>query len=102
FRHGPRALAMVLVACSPIEPPAPRRAPAVVRPSDEYNPPPGPPVPPVVAAAPVRAPDRPSIAWPAALTWKSWPDATRDARLHNRPILLVVYAEWCPHCHELA
>src|SRR6185436_290647 len=37
-----------------------------------------------------------------AVSWLTWNDGLAVARRTHRPILLFVYADWCPHCRELA
>lgn len=34
--------------------------------------------------------------------WQPWDAAVKDAQAHKKPICLVVYGDWCPHCRELA
>ncbi|HEX2677705.1 MAG TPA: thioredoxin family protein, partial [Polyangiales bacterium] len=42
------------------------------------------------------------MAWGNAVTWQSWDSAQTIARKEGKPICLVVYANWCSHCKELA
>ena len=54
-------------------------------------------------APPAEAkPGKPHVEWPAQIPWKTWDQGLSEAKSTNRPILLVVYANWCPHCKELA
>ncbi len=45
---------------------------------------------------------RPPIKWPQAIAWKSWNEAQTISAETGKPICLVVYADWCPRCKELA
>lgn len=55
-------------------------------------------------AAPAPAPVRPARAAgeetfnAGAIDWKSYESALSLARKENKPVLLVVYTTWCPHC----
>lgn len=51
------------------------------------------------SAAPEKADH---IAWSDAVTWRDWETALRMAKEENKSVCLVVYADWCPHCKELA
>lgn len=42
------------------------------------------------------------IKWPQTIEWKSWADAQTISAETGKPICLVVYADWCPRCKELA
>jgi thiol-disulfide isomerase/thioredoxin len=47
-----------------------------------------------------EAADRP-IDWnDRQIAWVSLDEAVAAARIDPKPICLVVYAEWCPHCHK--
>ncbi|MFI5297543.1 MAG: thioredoxin family protein [Polyangiales bacterium] len=70
-------------------------------------PPPPPPSP--IAAAPARKPDPTPTAAPtpsatgeawggAGVVWRSPQDAFAEAKRTNKPIALVVFTTWCPHC----
>ncbi len=108
YRLGPLVLASVTLSCQPIERTPPRGAStASPPPVEDYNPPVHPRSPtaevPEVPTAAMPPPSRgAAIAWPSTLRARSWDDAIRDARTRHRPVLVVVYANWCPHCHELA
>ena len=48
----------------------------------------------VLLAAPVRAHD-----WnDKNIAWKSFDDGLAEAKKDKKPICLIVYTEWCPHC----
>jgi protein-disulfide reductase (glutathione) len=32
------------------------------------------------------------------VAWKSYEEGLKEAKSENKPILLVFYTEWCPHC----
>ena len=34
----------------------------------------------------------------AKVGWKSWDDGLAAAKKEKKPICLVIYTEWCPHC----
>lgn len=34
--------------------------------------------------------------------WHGWDAALKTAAAHKKTICLVIYADWCPHCRELA
>lgn len=54
-------------------------------------------------AAPPAAPGRGNaIAWDGPIQWKSWEEARALAEKGKKTIMLVIYADWCPRCHELA
>jgi thiol-disulfide isomerase/thioredoxin len=36
------------------------------------------------------------------IRWQSWEAASKPGRGPKQAICLVLYADWCPHCHELA
>ena len=42
------------------------------------------------------------IRWTGSMAWKTWEEGLAVARKENKPILLYVYADWCPHCRETA
>jgi len=49
------------------------------------------------------APEKPGdIAWGDAIAWRDWDAALRTAKAENKPLCVVVYANWCPRCKELA
>lgn len=52
------------------------------------------------ASAHPRGPN--DIAWTDSVAWKGWEDGVAQARADNRPIALLVYADWCPKCKALA
>ena len=57
------------------------------------------PVPP--APKPARAKAN-AIQWDDKISWaSSWEEGSKLAREGNKPIFLLVYADWCPHCRNL-
>jgi len=42
------------------------------------------------------------MAWGDKITWRSWDAAQASARSEGKSIGVVVYAEWCGRCKELA
>lgn len=51
--------------------------------------------------APRSAPNS-ELAWGDKITWRSWESAQSLARSQGKSICVVVYAEWCARCKELA
>jgi thiol:disulfide interchange protein len=50
-----------------------------------------------------RAPTEPSPGvWGDAVAWRDWETALRIAKAENKSLCVVVYADWCPRCKELA
>ena len=43
-----------------------------------------------------------SLKWGDKIAWRSWEAAQSIARSQGKSICVVVYAEWCPRCKELA
>lgn len=52
------------------------------------------------AAAPAKAKAN-AIQWDDQIPWKTWEEGSRLAKASNKPIFLLVYADWCPHCRNL-
>lgn len=42
------------------------------------------------------------MAWGDKISWRSWETALSEARSRNKAICVVVYADWCERCKELA
>jgi protein-disulfide reductase (glutathione) len=42
-----------------------------------------------------------AIEWSDSLAWKPWDEASKQAKASNKPMFLLVYADWCPHCRTL-
>lgn len=42
------------------------------------------------------------IDWPRGIEWQTFEKGARAAAKHTRPMCLVVYADWCGRCVELA
>ena len=40
--------------------------------------------------------------WPTNINWMTWQEGRQKAAEQGKPICLVVYADWCPRCRELA
>jgi len=82
------ALALALVACeasSIRSADAPGEAPVSAKSSSQH------------------APQKPrDIAWGDAIVWRDWDAALRTAKAENKSVCVVVYADWCPICKELA
>jgi thiol:disulfide interchange protein len=35
-----------------------------------------------------------------AISWREYDAGLAEARATNRPIVLIFYTDWCPHCHN--
>lgn len=66
--------------------------------------------PPSGVEAPAPAPDRGAaprpanangVEWHGSIEWHEWSDALGIASRTSKPIMVVVYADWCPHCRAL-
>lgn len=44
----------------------------------------------------------PPIKWQDDLEWLTWSEARTQSAANGKSICLVVYADWCPRCRELA
>lgn len=49
---------------------------------------------PVASSAPIH--------WDAPIQWTPWEQAHTRAKAENKPICLVIYADWCPKCRKIA
>ncbi|MDH5671096.1 MAG: thioredoxin family protein [Myxococcales bacterium] len=50
-----------------------------------------------------QAPTDPkAIQWTSRITWQSFEQGQAQAAAENKPLCLVVYADWCGRCKELA
>ncbi|MEY4580716.1 MAG: hypothetical protein RL701_5419 [Pseudomonadota bacterium] len=88
------ALLTTLLGCraAPVRPPPPR--------ADEV---PAPTLQVALKAEALPSPAAPThITWSDKVAWRNSDPALSDARAQGKPVCLVVYAEWCPHCKELA
>lgn len=57
---------------------------------------------PAAAQPPGNAPANPNgVEWRGAIEWHDWNEALRIASRSSKPIMVVVYADWCPHCRAL-
>jgi thiol:disulfide interchange protein len=56
-----------------------------------------------VPAAPAR-PAEPghAVEWKGNVAWHTWSEGLSLAARESKPILVLVYADWCPHCRELS
>lgn len=43
-----------------------------------------------------------AIDWAGPIKWQTWEAGTKEAAAKKKPMLLLVFAEWCPHCRSLA
>lgn len=57
------------------------------------------------AAAPTPAPraeaGEKKVHLPAEVAWQTWDKGLERARTERKPVMLVVYTDWCPHCRDL-
>jgi thiol-disulfide isomerase/thioredoxin len=42
------------------------------------------------------------VEWKGNVGWRTWEEALPVAKREGKPILVLVYADWCPHCRTLA
>ena len=49
-----------------------------------------------------RSAGKPVAKWPSNITWETWESGRQKAAEQGKPLCLVVYADWCPRCRELA
>jgi thiol-disulfide isomerase/thioredoxin len=57
---------------------------------------------PVPAPAPAaNAPQAHGVEWKGNIDWHTWDDGRTIASRDSKPIFVLVYADWCPHCREL-
>ncbi len=42
------------------------------------------------------------IHWDTPIQWTPWAEALGKAQAENKPVCLVVYADWCPKCRKIA
>ena len=54
----------------------------------------------LLLAKPADAAD--PIHWDAPVQWTPWAQAMTKAKAENKPLCLVVYADWCPKCRKIA
>jgi thiol-disulfide isomerase/thioredoxin len=65
---------------------------------------------PVVQAAVARtaepSPEPPApghaVEWKGSVAWHTWEEGLSLAKKESKPIMVLVYADWCPHCRALA
>jgi thiol:disulfide interchange protein len=61
--------------------------------------------PPTVAPTAEPAPLPPSpasgVKWTGTVKWHTWSEGLSIAGKESKPIMVLVYADWCPHCREL-
>ncbi len=55
---------------------------------------------PAVPAAPAGKPH--GIEWAGNINWVSYEQGVAKAKAEKKPLCVVVYADWCPRCRELA
>jgi len=55
---------------------------------------------PAATPTPTAAPS--DLKWPSSIPWQSWEQGVEQSHASGKPIMLVVYADWCARCKELA
>ncbi|MCB9522679.1 MAG: thioredoxin family protein [Myxococcales bacterium] len=45
---------------------------------------------------------RPDIKWAGPIPWKAYDEGLAEAKASGKAVCLVLYADWCPRCRELA
>jgi thiol:disulfide interchange protein len=56
----------------------------------------------VLLFAPLNLASAPKQDWNSSVTWRSYEEGLRKAKLQGRPVCLVLYTTWCPHCTAYA
>ncbi|HVW29042.1 MAG TPA: thioredoxin family protein [Polyangiaceae bacterium] len=57
-----------------------------------------------VAPTPEPSPSPPAahgVEWKGNVQWHTWEEGLSIAAKESKPILVLVYADWCPHCRAL-
>lgn len=57
---------------------------------------------PVSAVLPKRAAAGAQLELPTNVAWQGWDAGLARAKAENKPVMLLVWAHWCPRCRELA
>lgn len=52
------------------------------------------------ARAPLGTEGAEGADWNAAVAWREYAAGLAEAKQQGRPVLLVFYTDWCPHCHN--
>jgi thiol-disulfide isomerase/thioredoxin len=58
--------------------------------------------PPSPQPAPAHAQGPNDIHFPSTIEWHTWDEGLRLAKAQHKPMMVVVYADWCPKCRALA
>lgn len=101
-------LALGLLACNAEPAPAPAAPVSAVAPLSVAAPATDAPASEAVVAQPKpfkavgHAKGGPEINWENGAQWSDWATGLARAKQEKKPILLMVYADWCPRCRELA
>jgi thiol-disulfide isomerase/thioredoxin len=55
------------------------------------------------AQAPAPSPPSPAsgVEWQGNVKWHTWNEGLSIAAKESKPIMVLVYADWCPHCRAL-
>ena len=53
-----------------------------------------------VVGAPARAVAE-NLDWSGPVHWQNWEEGSKEAQAHHKPIFLLIFGHWCPHCREL-
>lgn len=48
-----------------------------------------------------EVPEATPVDWNVAeIDWRDYFDGLKQARAENKPVILIFYTDWCPHCHN--
>jgi len=42
-----------------------------------------------------------TLDWSGPVHWQTWEEGSKEAAIHGKPMFLLVFGHWCPHCREL-
>lgn len=85
----------------PVAPRAQAQATVQATARPQAQPPAQPPQAAQAAAQPGKAKRGTPIEFEGPIKWQSWQEGVAQAKASNKGIMLLVYADWCPHCREL-
>jgi thiol-disulfide isomerase/thioredoxin len=95
------SLLALLTACESGKPPEPSSVAPPAKPTPAVAPVAAAAQPVATAAAAPAAPDPHSVEFRGNIDWHTWSDALGIAARESKPIMVLVYADWCPHCRAL-
>jgi thiol:disulfide interchange protein len=56
----------------------------------------------VLALLPLPSSGAPEQDWNGAIAWQTYADGLQQAKRERKPVCLVIYTTWCPHCTAYA